>query len=163
MRSVSTVDELLALTKNDSIELLCDIDCQGRAIPVLCSVFFGSIDGHNHSIRNLVIDDPFWGDEQKIALFRHISNASIKNIRFESIMITLGEEEYSPSIAGFSTDVADSELKNISMTVFTSNGDNIPMIYGSVGGTVEALSYICNGENYKIYEYKEGSLYDEII
>jgi hypothetical protein len=130
------------------------------SVSALCSVFFGTIDGHNHTISNLIVDDPIWGDEQKIALFRHISNASITNIRFENIKIIIGEEDYLPSIAGLSTDVADSELKNISMTVSTSNGNNIPMIYESVGGVNDNLNYICNNKEYKLYEYKEGSLYE---
>ena len=41
------------------------------------------------------------------------------------------------------------------MMVLTTNKENIPMIYDSVGGTDKALKYTCNGKEYNLYEYKE--------
>lgn len=156
MRSINTVDELLSLSKTDIVELTSDIDCQGRHIPKICSIFRGTLEGNNHTISNLVIDDPIWGDEQKLSLFSYLTHASIKNIRFENITFLIDKGVYSPKIAGLCTNVADSILDNVTVNVLTSNGEDIPMIYDSVGGTDNNLVYTCNNENYKIYKYKEG-------
>ena len=157
MRSINTVDELLSLSKTDNVELTADIDCHGKHIPKICSIFRGTLEGNNHAIRNLVIDDPIWGDEQKLSLFSYLTHASIKNIRFENITFLINKGVYTPKIAGLCTNVADSILDNVTVNVLTSNGEDIPMIYDSVGGTDNNLVYTCNNEKYKIYKYKEGS------
>ena len=162
MRVVKNYDDLIQISKADSLELANDIDCQGKHISKLCSIFRGNIEGNNHTISNLVIDDPVWGDEQKVALFSYLTHASIRNIRFENIEYIINNGVYTPKIAGLGADVSDSVLENITMTVSTSNGENIPLVYDSVGGEHKSLNYTCNNKVYKTYQYKEGSLYEGI-
>lgn len=161
MKEISCFDDLLSLSKTDSVVLANDIDCKGKTIPKLCSIFCGTFDGNDHTIRNLIIDDPVWGDEQKISIFSHLSHATIKNIKFENISYVINNGVYSPSIAGLGVDVSDSVLENITMSVSTSNGKSIPMIYDGAGGSIKNLHYSCNSLEYKIYLYKEGSLYED--
>ena len=160
MRSISNADELFSLTKAESVELLNDIDCLGKHIPKLCSIFRGTIIGNNHTIKNLVIDDPVWGDEQKIALFSYLTHACIKDLTIENLTIVADKGVYKPSIAALCAEISDSVLENITVKVSTSNGEDIPMIYDSVGGEDSRLIYYCNNKEYKIYKYKEGSLYE---
>lgn len=162
MRTVKSIEDLLSITKTDSIELANDIDCKGKHIPKLCSIFRGIIEGNNHTISNLVIEDTVWGDEQKIALFSYLTHARIRNIRFENIKYIINNGVYTPKVAGLGIDVADTELENITMTVSTSNGECIPLIYDSIGGEHQSLKYICNDADYKKYQYKEGSFYEGI-
>lgn len=160
MKIVKTIEELLSMSKSDSIELAADIDCKGMHVPCLCAFFEGTLDGRNHTISNLVIDDPVWGDEQKISLFKHLSNACIKDIELININVLIDDKVYDPNIAGLCSDSSNSELKNISMSVFTSNGDIIPMIYSCVGGYSNELRYLCNNKAANIYAYKEGDVYE---
>ena len=160
MRSISNADELFSLTKAESVELMDDIDCQGKHFSKMCSVFRGTIIGNHHTIRNIVIDDPVWGDEQKIALFNYLIHACIKDITFENVLFLIDKGVYSPNISALCAEVSDSVLENITVKVSTSNGEAIPMIYESIGGVHNALKYTCNNEVYNIYKYKEGSLYE---
>ncbi len=155
MRSIKSIDELLTISKTDSVELVDDIDCKGKQIDRLCYDFKGVIEGNNHSISNLVVDAEIRTDGQKIALFSCLSHAQIKNVRFENIRFVINRSIFVPQIAGLSVEVSDSDLENITMTVTTSNQENIPMIYDSAGGTDKELKYICNGKEYNLYEYKE--------
>ncbi len=160
MRSIKNADELFSLGKAESVELMNDIDCQGKHISKLCSIFRGTIIGNNHTISNLVIDDPVWGDEQKISLFNYLMHACIKDITIENVKIIIDKGVYTPNISALCAEASDSVLENIKVKVFTSNGEEIPMIYESIGGVHNALEYTCNNKEYKIYKYKEGSLYE---
>lgn len=160
MRSITNADELFSLTKAESVELMNDIDCQGKHISKLCSVFRGTIIGNNHTISNIVVDDPVWGDEQKIALFNYLTHACIKNITIENVSFIIDKGVYTPNISALCTEASDSVLENITVKVSTSNGEEIPMIYESIGGAQNSLEYTCNNKEYKIYKYKEGSLYE---
>ena len=155
MRSIKSIDELLTISETDFVELVDDIDCKGKQIDRLCYDFKGVIEGNNHCISNLVVEVKIRTDGQKIALFSRLSHAHIRNIRFENISFVINKSVFVPQIAGLSVEVSDSELENITMMVSTSNQENIPMIYDSVGGTDKALKYICNGKEYNLYEYKE--------
>ena len=163
MKRICCLDDLISLTNSESVELVNDIDCQGRHIAKIISLFKGTIDGKGHSISNLVIDDTAWGDEQKIALFCYLTHASIRNIRFENILFEINNGMYTPNIAGLCVEATDSVFENISMSVLTSDGKDIPMIHASIGGKNELLNYTCNNREYKIFKYKEGSLYEELI
>ncbi len=160
MRSIKNADELFSLGKAESVELMNDIDCQGKHISKLCSIFRGTMIGNNHTISNLVIDDPVWGDEQKISLFNYLMHACIKDITIENVKIIIDKGVYTPNISALCAEASDSVLENIKVKVFTSNGEEIPMIYESIGGVQNALEYTCNNKKYKIYKYKEGSLYE---
>ena len=155
MRKISSLEDLLSISKNETVELTQDIDCRGKRVSGICSVFSGVLEGNNHAISNLVIEKKIKGDEQKIALFEILSHACIRNVRFENITFEINRGVYTPRVAGLGVEVTDSDLDNVTLKVNTSNGEGIPMIYDSAGCKDKGIEYSCNNRKFKIYSYKE--------
>ena len=157
MKIIQNIEELLAIERKDDVVLVDDIDGRNRSIEKLLSVFNGTIDGNGHTISNLLIEPDIWGDEQKVALFHHLTRATVKNVSFRNITFKLNKGVYSPSIAALAADVSDSIVDNVNMVVYTSFRDSIPMLYETTGCKIYNINIICNDINAKPILYKEGS------
>lgn len=154
---VEKLEDFKSIKRNDIVELVSDIDCTGVEISELIGYFNGDFNGNGHTISNLTLTKEIWGDEQKIALFKSISHASISNVKFDKIAINVDCGIYNPSIAALAVDVSDSIIKNIKINVISDMKGLIPMIYESTNSEIDEIVYELNGNKGKLIKYKDGN------
>lgn len=145
-KKLSSFDELRTISRNGEYVLNNDIDCKGIKIPCIAEDFSGTLDGNGHVIRNLVITDDVWGDDQWIALFYSMSRAKITNITFENLQIIYDDSVYSPRVAALTGECDNCLIQGVSINVTSSSKRNIPMIYSTNGSKELNNSYCCNGK-----------------
>ena len=80
IKEIRKMEDLLEIEETGEYVLKNDLDLEGKNINCLCKYFKGMIDGDGHYIRNFVLSDIIWGDEQTLALFYNMSHAIIKNM-----------------------------------------------------------------------------------
>ena len=91
MEEIKNKEELFSIDEKGEYVLINDIDCADEKIKCLLKNFKGKIDGAGHSIKNIVISDMIWGDEQTVALFYNMTRATINNIIFDGIKLEYDE------------------------------------------------------------------------
>lgn len=152
VKYISSVSDLFSIRKNDHIKLTCDIDCEEATTACFTEIFRGRFDGGGFTIRNLILTDTIWGDEQRISLFNYLSNAIICNVIFDNIIIDINLGRYTPKIAGLCVESTNSIIRNVTMSAIT-NCSSVPLIYETNGGEAEQLFMFCNGQATKPVKY----------
>ena len=146
MEYISRFEELTAIKRKGEYELKNDIDCENAKISCILSYFTGKINGAGHTVKNLVISDEIWGDEQTLAMFKNMGRAEIKDIYFENITIEYQKGSYKPRIGALAGSCSDCIINNVIMSVFNSSDSEIPLIYEASNCEIQNNKITCNQE-----------------
>jgi hypothetical protein len=124
----------------DHFLLTADIDASAtqtwnggfEPIPIgaMSSSFYGSLDGGNHSISNLYIDQ---SDFKERGLFENLNNGDVRNLRLINITVErAGGDDFSGAIAGKIKGSTTTEISNVQIS-----GDVVGDDAGGIAGANE--------------------------
>ena len=154
MEQISTFEELKDIKRNGDYILSNDIDCNGMSLPCIIGDFSGVFDGNGHIIKNLIVQDEIWGDEQILSLVLSANRAVIKNVIFDNIRFEYDKKCYNPTIAALVGLCSDSTIENVTISVWDSSGKMIPAIYEANNCNIVNSKIICNGMDSFVAKYK---------
>ncbi len=129
MEEIKNKEDLFSMDEKGEYVLINDIDCGDEKIKCILKNFKGKIDGAGHSIKNIVISDIIWGDEQTVALFYNMTRATINNIIFDGIKLEYDDGFYTPRVAVIGGKCSDCKFSDIRVTAFNPSEDKTPMFY----------------------------------
>lgn len=152
-KDIYTAEDLLSIEKNGEYYLRNDIDFEGKKIPCIAPLFSGKIHGGGFSIKNLILSDIIWGDEQKFALFRVLDNAEITNISFDNIRLEYDEKCYSPRVAVVAGECNNCRFSNIRVEAINESDSKTCMFYEFNECISEDNEIRCNGKITKVAKY----------
>ena len=75
----------IAYFPNSNYEIVNDIDFGGNTISPIATIFRGSLDGNNHTLKNFIINK---STSVNIGLFSIINNATVKNLVISNANVT---------------------------------------------------------------------------
>lgn len=154
MNYISSFEELMQMDKNGEYELKCDIDCKSAKISGILRYFTGKLNGAGHVVRNIVISDEIWGDEQTLALFYNMNRAEIRDISFDNITMEYKRGSYRPRIGALAGSCADCIIKNVIMSVSNSSNNETPLLYEASNCEMQNNKIICNGKGVPVAKYE---------
>jgi len=150
---IHNIDELLKISRKGTYEIVNDIDCEGKSISKIIGDFSGVIDGAGHIIKNLILHDEIWGDEQTLALFYSMNRAEIKNINFDNICMDYTRGVYNPRIGALAGVCADCIFDNIVFSVSNSSNDDTTLVYEASNCKMQNIKIVCNGKENPVAKY----------
>ena len=153
MKYITKIEDLIKLDPKESYILKNDIDCENIRVPCLCKYFSGRFFGAGHKIRNLILSNEVWGDEQKISLFGDMNRAEIDDVIFENFIMEYQKGCYKPRVGALASSCSDCTIKNVIMTVSNNSKQNTPMVYEVNDCLMQDNKIICNEKESIIAEY----------
>lgn len=153
MEYISCFEELKAIKKNGEYELKNDIDCENNKISGILPYFTGKLYGGGFAIKNLIISDEIWGDEQTLALFYNMSRAEIKDVTFENTIMDYSRGCYKPRIGALAGTCSDCIISNVTMYVSNSSSSETPLVYAASNCKMQNNRIVCNGKEVPIAKY----------
>lgn len=143
---IHNYNDLFKLNRKGIYELVEDIDCEGKSISKIIGDFSGIIDGAGHVIKNLVLCDEIWGDEQTLALFYTMSRAEIRDIKFENLKIVCDDGCFNPRVGALAGICTDCKIINVTVSVINDSNREIPLVYEASNCELQNNKIVCNGE-----------------
>lgn len=153
METISSFDGLMKIKRNGEYELKNDIDCENKKVSCILSYFTGKLYGCGFKIKNLIIGDEIWGDEQTLALFNSMNRAEIKDITFENITMDYSRGSYKPRIGALAGACTDCKINNVIMSVSNSSNNDTPLVYEASNCEMQNNKIVCNGKEAPIAKY----------
>ena len=153
MEYITCFEDLKKIKKNGEYELKNDVDCENEKIPSIISYFTGKINGKGFTIRNLVIGDEIWGDEQTLALFVSLNRAEITDINFENIRMDYTRGSYKPRIGALAGSCSDCKIVNVVFSVSNSSNGETPLVYEANNCEMQNNKIVCNGKEAPVAKY----------
>lgn len=153
MEYITCFDDLKNIKKNGEYELKNDIDCKNVKIASIISYFTGKINGRGFTIRNLVIGDEIWGDEQTLALFISLNRAEITDINFENINMEYTKGSYKPRIGALAGSCSDCKIVNVDFSVSNSSNEETPLVYEVSNCEMQNNKIVCNEKKTPIAKF----------
>lgn len=152
MEYIRSFDDLLNLKRKGEYELEYDIDCEGKTIKCIIGDFSGKLNGKGHKIKNLILSDEIWGDEQTLALFYSMTKAEITDITFEKISVIYDRTCYQPRVAVLAGSCSNCVFRNVSV-VMEKESENLSLIYEANDCEIENVSIFKDGKKGPIARY----------
>lgn len=150
---IKTIDDLLNMDRKGEYELVRDIDAEGKTVTCLIGDFSGKFNGNGHKIKNLTIAADIWGDEQTLALFYSMSRAEVRDIFFENLQFDYDVTYYSPRVAVLAGSCSNSTITNVNVTVRSSSGEDITLVYDANDCVMQNNKIVCNGQEVPVAKY----------
>ena len=152
---ISNFSQLKSIETKANITLAEDIDCDNAEVEFLAKLFKGKLDGNGHRIKNLVLTSEIWSDGQVLALFQYLDHATIENVIFDNLIIKADLDGYKPKISALCHESMHSKIKNVHIKGHLIGCKDVPMIDTALKGTVEDISFECEGIALKNISYDE--------
>ena len=153
MKNIQTVQDLLSIEKDGEYNLQNDIDFKGQRIDCIAALFKGKINGNGFCVKNIVLSDIIWGDEQRFALFRIMDDAEISNIIFDNIRLEYDEKCYSPRVSVVAGECNNCKLINIKVVAYNESDFKTCMFYEFNNCFSENNEILCNDKKTKVVKY----------
>lgn len=150
MLELKSFNDLLNIKPNNKYKITKDIDCMGQILKNPICDFIGEIDGNGYTIKNLVIKQDVYREEQPVALFYSLYKTTIKNLNIKNLEFQGLNSIYSLHVGVLADVIEYSTLQNMNIEIVSENDTIIPL--GNIYNKCEicGVSIKCNGKEINV-------------
>ena len=150
MNQIKTFDDFINIKTNNTYDLLNDIDCENKTLNKPICDFVGVINGNGYTIKNLIIEQDIWREEQPISFFYSICNSVIKDLNIKNIKFHGLDSIYSLNLGVLADVMENSVIENLNIEVESENEKIIPLCNQHYKCDIKNVTLICNGKEVKV-------------
>lgn len=150
MLELKTFNDLINIKPNNNYYLSGDIDCAGQVLEKPICDFVGEINGNGYTIKNLVIKQEIYREEQPVTLFYSLYKTTIKNLCIENLQFQGLNSVYSLHVCAVADVIEYSCLHDIKIEIISENDTPIPLAITYNNCDIENVLVTCNGKEIKV-------------